>query len=178
MLNYLPATDLELMSEKLLPEGIYPFEIISAREKTSRPKDGGSGKPMLEIEMKVFKQNGSFHFVKDWLMLSGAFRFKFKHCAEACGLSHEYENNLLDEKTFEGKQGYLKIFIRVPEDGSLPRNSVKDYIKKENAPVHKNDLAQYEMYAAEENERRGNGKDDDLGFDDNFFKDVNFYKAV
>lgn len=121
-MRYTPKTEKEIAEEKLLPEGEYPYQISGALEKTSK-----SGNDMIELTVRVFKPDGSFVLVTDYLLESLA--YKLRHAAVSCGLEKIYDAGTLKADDFIGKQGMLKLGIQKDKNGQYPdRNSVKDYI--------------------------------------------------
>jgi len=121
-MKFTPKSEKEIAEEKLLPEGTYPFEISKGEDKVSK-----SGNEMIELLVRVFKPDGNFLLVSDYLLESMA--YKLRHAAEACGLLHEYESGTLLGSNFIGKTGELKLGIQKDKNGTYPdKNVVKDYI--------------------------------------------------
>lgn len=121
-MRYTPKSEKEIAEERLLPEGEYPYQISGAIEKTSK-----SGNDMIELTVRVFKPDGSFVLVTDYLLESLA--YKLRHAAVACGLEKIYDAGTLTADNFIGKEGMLKLGIQKDKNGQYPdRNSVKDYI--------------------------------------------------
>jgi hypothetical protein len=82
---------------------------------------------MIELTVRVFKPDGSFSLVTDYLLESMA--YKLRHAAVACGLEKTYDAGTLKADDFIGKEGMLKLNIQKDKNGQYPdRNSVKDYI--------------------------------------------------
>jgi hypothetical protein len=120
-MRFTPKSEKEINEEKLLPEGDYPFEISGAENATSK-----KGNPMIKITVRVYKPNGQFILVTDYLM--EAMLYKLLHCCQACGLEDQYNKGALDPEMFIGKTGMLKLKID-PESDYPAKNSIKDYIK-------------------------------------------------
>jgi hypothetical protein len=121
-MRFTPKTEKEINEERLMPEGDYPFTISGAESKQSK-----KGNDMIELTLRVYKPDGKFNLVTDYLM--EAMLFKLLHCCQACGLEKQYEQGLLEADMFIGKTGMLKLKVD-PENGGFPaKNSVKDYIK-------------------------------------------------
>ncbi len=120
-MRFTPKSEKQLNEEKLLPEGDYPFEISGAENATSK-----KGNPMIKITVRVYKPDGQFILVTDYLM--EAMLYKLLHCCQACGLEEQYNTGLLEPEMFVGKTGMLKL--KVDPEGEYPaKNSIKDYIK-------------------------------------------------
>lgn len=121
-MKFTPKSDKELAEERLLPEGTYGFEISKGEDKTSK-----AGNEMIELLVRVFKEDGSFLLVTDYLM--EAIMYKVSHAAKACGLEDKYNAGTLHGEDFVGKTGQLKLGIQKDKNGTYPdKNVVKDYI--------------------------------------------------
>lgn len=131
-MKFEPKTEKELAEMNLLPEGEYGFEISGAEEKISK-----AGNEMIVLTVRIFKPDGSFQIITDYLM--EALAFKLRHAADACGLTHEYETGILAAENFIGKTGMLKLKIQKDKNGEYPdKNTVGDYIvPKDGAPAVK-----------------------------------------
>ena len=127
-MRFTPKSEKELNEERLLPEGNYPFQISQAESKLSK-----KGNEMIELLVRVYKPDGQFILVTDYLM--EAMMFKLLHCCQACGLEEQYNQGILDARDFIGKTGMLKLKIDPEKDGFPPKNSVKDYIKSDEKVV-------------------------------------------
>lgn len=121
-MRFTPKSEKEISEANLLPEGEYPFEISSGADKISK-----SGNEMIELWVRVYKPDGSFNQVPDYLLESMA--YKLRHAAEACGLLDKYENGSILGTDFIGKTGMLKLAITKDKTGQYPdKNGIKDYI--------------------------------------------------
>lgn len=128
-MKFTPKTKEELSN--LLPDGTYPFQISGAQEKVSK-----SGNEMIELTVRVFKPDGEFVIMTDYIMEKVA--YKLRHASEACGLLHEYESGILVDQNFIGKEGYLKLKTQKDPNGVYAdKNVVSDYVVKKDgtAPV-------------------------------------------
>lgn len=131
-MRFQPKTEKELNEERLLPEGEYPFQISGAEDKISK-----SGNEMIELTVRVFKPDGSFNLVTDWLLES--MMFKLLHCCQACGLEDQYNAGSIKSDMFIGKEGMLKLKI-VPEGDYPAKNAIKDYIPGKKAEIPADNL--------------------------------------
>lgn len=131
-----PKTQQELDEEKLLPAGEYAFTISGAEEKVSK-----KGNDMIVLTVRVFKPDGSFVLVTDYL--TDAMMYKILHLCEAVGLSDKYDSGLLEPEDFIGKEGLLKLKIQKDTTGDYPdKNTIADYaISKDSKPKKKDALS-------------------------------------
>lgn len=121
-MKFKPKSDKELAEERLLPEGQYSFEISQAENRISK-----AGNEMIELLVRVYKPDGSFMLVSDYLMESVL--YKVSHASKACGLEDSYNKGELKADDFIGKTGYLKLGIQKDKNGVYPdKNMVRDYI--------------------------------------------------
>jgi len=126
-MKFQPKKESELSTFELMPEGKYPFEIIEGTDTKSK-----AGNDMIALKLKVFKNDGSFAIVFDYLL--EAMMYKVKHASDACGLSDKYENGKLEGADFVGKTGYVKIKIKPAQGDYAAANVVQDYVvEKDNA---------------------------------------------
>lgn len=135
-MRFTAKTQKQLDEEKLLPDGIYDFQVSSAAEKISK-----SGNEMIEIWLRVYKPDGTFIQIRDFLM--EAMQHKLLHICEALGLQDKYASGTLSDKDFvEGMSGKLKLGIKKDTTGNYSdQNSVKDYIVGEKANIPQDALS-------------------------------------
>lgn len=125
-MRFAPKTEKELVEENLIPEGVYPFEVTTAVETQSK-----KGNDMIKMFVKVFKPDGSFIVVTDYLM--EAMMFKLLHFCEATGNMALYESGQIKSDSlgnineFVGAKGECKISIRKSDDYP-DQNQIKDYV--------------------------------------------------
>ncbi len=125
-MRFTPKTADEIASERLLPDGEYDFEVTQVVETVST-----KGNDMLKVFLRVFKPDGSFVLVTDYLMES--IMYKLLHFCEATGCEELYHSGMIkgdDSGTvneFTGKQGRLKLGTQKSADYP-DKNTVKDYI--------------------------------------------------
>lgn len=132
-MKFTPKTQKELDDDAMMPEGIYPFVISGAEDKQSK-----AGNEMMELTVRVFKEDGTFNLVSDYLLEK--LMYKLLHCTEACGLTKEFESGELTAEDFIGKEGMLKLGIQDAQGDFPARNTIKDYLapeKVEAEPVKK-----------------------------------------
>jgi len=121
-MQFKPKTEKELTEEKLFPPGIYPFEVIEAKETISK-----AGNEMIVMNLRVF-HGGRTQFVTDFLMESTG--YKLRHAAVMMGLEKAYDSGNLIASDFEGKEGWAKLKISTDKTGQYPaKNVVVDYVR-------------------------------------------------
>lgn len=121
-MKFQPKTEKEIAEEGLLPAGEYPFEISQAEETVSK-----AGNEMIKLLVRVFREDGTFVLVNDYLL--EAIAYKLLHICKATGLENAYNAGELKAEDFVGKTGMLKLKIRKDETGNYPdQNNIADYI--------------------------------------------------
>lgn len=138
-MRFAPKTEEQINEERLLPEGEYSFEVESVYETQSK-----AGNDMLKVNLKVYKPDGNFVFVTDYLLES--IPHKLLHFFEATGLQSLYHSGEVHPDgmgeivEFKGKSGMLKLTVQKSDDYP-DKNSVKDYTPadgaKESRPMTK-----------------------------------------
>ena len=118
-MRFVPKSSEEIALDSLLPEGVYPFEVLAAVDTLSK-----AGNEMLKLKLVVFGDGDVTH-VYDYLLEKLA--YKLRHFAEATGLLTEYEAGELTADMCLNKEGYCKLAVE-RQEGYEPRNTVKDYV--------------------------------------------------
>ncbi len=127
-MQFTPKSEAQIIQESLLPDGVYPFTVQVAQEKTSKLKeDGSGGNPMIEVQLEVFDADGRGHKMKDYLMEK--LHYKLLHFMQAVGLSAEYETGNVPADIIQGRSGMVQIRTEPASGQYMPKNSVKDYVK-------------------------------------------------
>jgi hypothetical protein len=122
-MNFKPCTEQEIAEMKLWPKGEYPFEILNALEKASKK----SGKPMIELRLKLSNGKGQAKSIKDYLMPQ--MPEKLRHAAIVCGLLDKYLSGSLSDVDFVGRTGRLRLGVEKDKGGQYPpKNVVLDYV--------------------------------------------------
>lgn len=134
MNNYTPKSEEQLAREGLMPDGIYDFEVVETRDKPSK-----AGNPMFTLKLHVFDSAGSTNVIYDYIVLGNNFgERKLRHAADACGIIDIYETGKMNESDFQGKCGKVEIKTQNGNDDfPLPKNVVRDYVKREPGQVDK-----------------------------------------
>lgn len=121
-MKFSPKSEKEIAEVNLLPEGSYPYQISQGEDKISK-----AGNEMIQLLVRVFKPDGSFNLVTDYLMEAVA--HKLRHAADASGLTAKYESGQLLGADFVGKTGNLKLKIQKDKNGVYSdKNVIADYI--------------------------------------------------
>lgn len=124
-----PKSDAEIQAMMMMPEGVYPFVVVDAKERTSK-----NGNEMIELKLEVLDDQNRAHFIFDYLLASMA--FKLKHFCESTGLTDKYDADDLRANDCLRKRGFVEIKAdKAPRivDGREypPKNSVKDYVSEQ-----------------------------------------------
>jgi hypothetical protein len=130
-MKFTPKTKEELQQAGLLPDGVYDFEVVKATDKISK-----NGNDMLELQLKVWGNDGREVMVFDYLL--EAMAFKLRHFAEETGLIGKYEAGELHDYDCLGKSGKVSLIVKaskISASGNTypPKNAVKDYISDNKA---------------------------------------------
>ena len=131
-LKFTAKTEKEIQEERLLPEGEYSFQISGAEDYISK-----AGNEMIKLTVRVFKPDGNFLLVDDYL--SEKMLFKILHLCQSTGLEDKYNEGVLNPNDLIGKSAMLKLGIQ-KSDGYPDRNSIKDYIVNKDADIPKDKL--------------------------------------
>jgi hypothetical protein len=123
-MRFEPKSADEIALDSMLPEGIYPFEVMQATDKISQ-----AGNEMIELKLVVFG-DGSTPHVFDYLLEKLA--YKLRHFAETTGLLAAYEAGELTAEMCLNRDGYCKLAVE-KKAGYEPRNTVKDYVPRDKA---------------------------------------------
>ena len=122
-MQFQPRTEQEIIESKLLKKGEYDFEIVDAFDKASK----SSGKPMIELKIRVSDGNGSPRTITDYLLAETP--EKLRHASDACGVLDKYNTGSVSGSDFRGKRGRLKLGIEKDRKKTYPdKNVVLDYI--------------------------------------------------
>jgi hypothetical protein len=125
-MKFAAKTEETLTRESLLPVGEYDFEVIGAEDKKSK-----NGNDMIELNLKVFRPDSGFVYVRDYLMEK--MPFKLIHFCKTVGIMANYEAGDFSASDCVGQAG--RVLLKIEEqEGYQPKNSVKDYaVKKDGA---------------------------------------------
>ncbi len=122
---FTPKTEEELQMENLLPEGIYPYQVIKSEDKVSQ-----AGNQYTSITLKVWDKLGGEHLVFTNMALVKL----LKHFCDVNDMKSEYQSGNIHESMFLGKCGG-RVCVSVEGEKPNPKggmykakNIVKDYI--------------------------------------------------
>jgi hypothetical protein len=124
-MQFAPKTEKQLVEENLIPAGTYPFEVAQAESKRSK-----GGNEMIELNVRIFLDDGRSRFIRDYLLEKLA--FKLFHFCTYTGLAKEYEAGTLQAQDCNGRTGFAKIGIKKDKTGEYPdQNAILDYVRPE-----------------------------------------------
>src|SRR5271154_4291917 len=109
--TFTPKTEDEIAKENLIPDGVYPFEVINATQKTSK-----AGNPMIHLEHRVFVEDRTF-LLDDYLLEKIA--YKLRHFCAQTGLLPMYQQGHFAAEDCLGKGGWVKIGTKVDKSGKF-----------------------------------------------------------
>ncbi len=118
-MKFTPKTDEQLSSENLMPEGVYPFEVLEASNQTSK-----AGNSMIKLKLSVYCGE-SPRIVFDYIMEK--MPFKLKHFCRVTNQLQRYNAGTLEAQDCAGKCGNVQIAIE-ETTGFPSKNVVKDYV--------------------------------------------------
>lgn len=138
-----PRTDKEIAKMNLWPAGNYYVEVVDNANlggklyQTQDEVSTKTGNDMIVLVLKVYKPDGEFRIMRDWLM--DAMPKKIKNATTVFGLSKQYNEGQLYAHDFVGKKGEVKLGIKKDTTGKYAdSNSVLDYVVEadnSNAPA-------------------------------------------
>lgn len=128
-MRFQPMTKDEIETGYLLPDGLYDFEVTEATDQQSK-----QGNDMLKLRLKVYKDNGGFVTVYDYLLEK--MKYKLVHFCREAGLENRYESGELTAAECVGRTGKVYLVIE-RQEGYSPKNTVKDYGSIDKADVPK-----------------------------------------
>ncbi len=122
-MKFTPQTEEQIALEGLIKKGDYNFEVIKAEEKPSK----NTGRPMIQLTVKIFPDDGADRILTDYLTEGMA--FKVRHFCAATNQMQEYEAGTLGSDECVGKTGRCKVGIETDPTGQYqPKNKISDYL--------------------------------------------------
>jgi hypothetical protein len=122
-MKFAAKTEEQIKTDRLIPDGIYPFEVLEAKDGVSK-----KGNDMIVLSLIVFMEDGTPRNLTDFLM--EAMAYKLLHFCRETGLGALYEQGNLMPDDCHGKSGYVKIKSQIRKDTGEMQNSVADYVPK------------------------------------------------
>ena len=131
-MKFTPKTPEEVKREeqerklaRLLPEGVYDFEVTQAEDQVSK-----KGNEMIHLTLRVYSAEGHPVLIDDWLL--EAMAHKLRHFADATGLTATYDTGNLTAFECVGVCG--KVKIKQEKKGEYdPKCVVRDYVVSKDA---------------------------------------------
>lgn len=133
VIQFTPHSDeyFEEESEKLrFEEGEYQFEIINAVEKKSK-----SDKPMIELEVAIYHQDGRNKVIKDWIVMDGLMAWKLKRVCQSINKEKIWESGSVYAEDLKNGVGSCVVKLKPSQndkdkkflsvDRYLPRNTTQ-----------------------------------------------------
>src|SRR6476620_9427476 len=100
-MKFTPKSEKELAEDALIPDGVYPFEVINALDTQSKT----SGADMIAVQLRVFGPDGREPVIKDYLLES--YLRKIFNFAKVTGLLPKYHAGSLCAEDCLAKTGYV-----------------------------------------------------------------------
>lgn len=136
-MNWTPKTEDEVMAAELCQKGKAPFTILEAQVTQSK-SEKNAGKEMLKIKLNVHGEDGfDYHiydYIAPWFM-----EHKFRHFWYCVGKGADYEAGKADIESLKGLEGWCEVGIQKAKGEYGPKNTITDYVAKneKSAPAEK-----------------------------------------
>jgi len=138
-MKFTPKSEKELAEQNMIPDGVYPFEVINALDTKSKT----TGNDMIAIQLRIFGPDNAEPVLKDYLLES--YMRKIFNFSKVTGLSANYHAGSLCAADCVGKQGYAKIGTEKGKEKQTAagvctgefypdKNTVRDYVVQPSAP--------------------------------------------
>ncbi len=141
MISYDPMTKEQAEIERfsLAKEGYYPGFIEDSTDKISK-----SGNSMMEMQLRLYKEDGSSFSFTDYLVFNPKTMWKVVNCAESSGTIKEYNERKFCSEVVKNKK--VKVWVGIQEGQLIPdeklngkpsgskypdKNVAKDYLKQD-----------------------------------------------
>jgi hypothetical protein len=120
-----PKSEKEIAEANLWPASEYDFEVIEAKEETSK-----AGNDMVHLSVKIYDAEGNFRTLDDYLVGTEKAAFKIRHFAESVGMLSDYESGEIPAEAMIGRAGKCKVIVVKDKSGQYAdKNSIGDYLK-------------------------------------------------
>jgi hypothetical protein len=130
MIEAKPLSEQECLEANLPPKGIFPFEVVTTREKTSE-KVGA----FFSLRMTLKLPNDKTHTIFDALFFTERMMWKTRHFYSAVGRMDIYDSGKFQAQDCDFLKGFAEIDHRVKKDTGEVEGYVKDYITPEAPPA-------------------------------------------
>ncbi len=119
-------TEAELMAEKLLPRGDYPFEIIKGTDEVVEKEGAYKGKTYLKLTLRIYEDNGNFRAIDDTIWDE----LKLIRVCAAIGKDELLKKEKVHAEDLVGGAGNLSLEIKEDKTGQYPPKNVVKLYKK------------------------------------------------
>jgi len=119
-MKFNPKTEKQLVEENLLPDGVYDFRVMEAKDTQSR-----GGNDMIALKLEIYTDAGS-RTVFDYLLEKMA--FKLRHFCAAVGQMEAYESGTMRAENLVDLCGQCRLMQQPAKDSYPAKNAVRDYI--------------------------------------------------
>lgn len=143
-MKYSPKTKEEIQDAKLIPKGIYQFEVFRAEDKMSKKAEarGETEDDMIEVELYVFVGEKE-RIQKDWLGTWDGGEEKLAFFCEATGQPDAYKLGTLVAADCLNQTGYLEITHK-DSDQYGKQSQVRQYLPAEGVEAAREAFAKRE----------------------------------
>ena len=131
----------DMEPKAVIPEGVYPFEIVNLKRAQHQPKKDGTGKlppcPKAEITVRVYPSEGQHIDLTETLFLHSRCEGILCQFFKAIGQRKHGEPLRPDWTRVIGSKGWCKVSVRnyTKTDGEQGQaNDVKSFLDPEKAP--------------------------------------------
>ncbi len=109
----------------LIPDGIYPFEVVDASDEISK-----AGSEMIKLKLNIFLPDGRERIVFDYLLEK--LPYKLAHFFECIGKWDKYSSGAFSADDCFGMSGEVKIYTQTSKDPAYAdKSAVADYMLSE-----------------------------------------------
>lgn len=115
----------QMREDALIPEGVYRFEVLDAREKVS-----SAGNDMLNLKLGVHVNNRRLIYWDSIILMPKMF-YKLEHFCNTTGMPEKIDEGRVMAQDCLGKEGLINIIQKVNDKTGEVENQTKDYVKRE-----------------------------------------------
>ncbi len=109
----------------LIPDGIYPFEVVDASDEISK-----TGNEMIKLKLNIFLPEGRERTIFDYLLEK--LPYKLAHFFECVGKWDKYQSGAFSADDCYGMSGEVKIYTQESKNPAYAdKSAVADYMLSE-----------------------------------------------